>query len=76
MTEHIGGGGEGGKVFTYVARVRSEHFTLNVVIEGAIFLSVFPQKTESIMIPKVFELNKCVMAVPKEQSMIFYQLKH
>lgn len=47
---------------------RNERNTLNIVVEGAVFLSVFSQKAESVVVSKVLELDERVLAVPREHG--------
>lgn len=42
--------------------------TLDVIVEGAVFLSVFSQKPKSVVVSEVFELDKGVLAIPTEHS--------
>lgn len=37
--------------------------TLDIIVEGAVLLPVLPEKPESVVVPKVFKLDQCVLPV-------------
>lgn len=43
--------------------------TLDIIIEGAVLLSVFLQEAESVVIPKVFKLDERVLSVLLNHSL-------
>jgi len=38
--------------------------TLDIIIEGAVLVSIFIQEFEGVMIAKVFKLDQCCLAIP------------
>lgn len=38
-------------------------WTLNIIIESAVFLPVFPKEAEGIVVPKVFKLDQGVLSI-------------
>ena len=39
--------------------------SLNIVIEGTIRISIFLQKSEGIMVSKIFKLDQSILTIPK-----------
>lgn len=37
--------------------------TLDVIVEGAVLLPVLSEKPESVVVPKVFKLDQCVLPI-------------
>lgn len=57
-----------GEAFARVLRNRNKGHTLDIIIEGTVLLSVFPQEPEGIVVPKVFKLDESVLAIPREEG--------
>lgn len=43
--------------------IKGYMWTLDIVIEGAVFLPVFPKEAEGIVVPKVLKLDQSVLPI-------------
>lgn len=57
-----------GEVSARVLTNTDKGHTLDIVVEGAVLLPVFPQEPEGVVVPKVLKLDESVLAIPTAEG--------